>query len=593
MDETKGSTANSVVDVANALFNVLSQNPFIAMVAIALAIAIVILLPMASTSKHKGMKYFLYAFGALLIFIIGSGWLLIIFPQNSDLHSATLKVRLNDPGTASAQKVKASSKANSDSGTIYSRYHQNEANLFSWRHDLLLQGKPETLHISIHGRQVMECETQADSNAIEDEFETALDEGAELFASRTANTFFEVDLSEAYLPGQAFDIDFEYQDNLKFSDGEDELKRSDMLFLTKAKGIDVKKINVLARHTESLACRLDRIPNRYFKIKQSAQASTTGSSWWAFLQPAFAADEDPVKQRQFIETLTQEKSGYNALRLNDYLSSNPKEAANVSADLLADPSVSVETKLGYLESLLTIPVSERPKSEDLLRSLVPLITHENFEIRRSAARLLRAPEYADETVIKSVVSYIEENEDALAGTPIAGRDYSALYLAAAAGRDVYYNYGISIMNDMISNADTKSDADLKQSTQRAKAAFEDGKALARYAPDDRKVLFSKLDYGNALVNFTAASISWASDGAASQGNPDVRQVLKDAQQQGTELPAGTPFVKQTLQSFETFLSEVNTAPTRYSWPHHVTQAQQCLASGATDALPTACLLVQK
>jgi hypothetical protein len=588
MDETQNSAANSVVDVASALANVLTQNPFIALIAIALAIAIVILLPAAATSKHKGMRIFLYAFGALIIFIIGSGWFLIIFPQNTDLHSATLRVRLNDTGNASEQNVRASSKANSESGSIYSRYHQNEANLSSWRHDLLLQGKPETLHLNIYGRQVMECDAIGDSNALSDEFETASDAGAEQSASKTANTFFEVDLSEAYLPGQAFDIDFEYQDNLNFDIDDDTLVRADKLFLTKAKGIDVEKITVIATHTETLNCKRDRSPNRYFEVRQGSLGSNTEHAWLSFFQPAFAGNESPEKQREFIEVLTKENSGYDTLRLNDYLSSNPKEAAGLSAEVLGDPSVGDETKLGYLNSLLTIPVSERPKSAALLQSLVPLVAHDNFEIRRSAARLLRAPEYADETVIQALHRYIETNKEKLANSRIPGRDYSALYLVAAAGRDIYYNYGISIMNEMIDNAGVQTDDSLQASASLARRAFTGGKNLAKYAPEDRKILFSKLDYGAALVNYTAASISWANAQPSPDGN--IQALLSSAQEQGFELPSGTPYVKETLQSFETFLGEVETAPSKYSWPHHVVQAQQCLASD--NVLPTGCLVIK-
>lgn len=577
---------DSVSEIATKLFDLMLQSPFIAMIAIAFAF-ISIALPIVLSKTSPVARIIGYGFLGLCLIIIGSGWLLIIFPQNKDLNSATLSVRLNDSDVKESHRGKASSKAHADGALVYHRRGQNDPNVATWSHEVLVRGRPEKLFFSIFGRRTIECRTPDF-----DEFESPLDGTTTASGVGVANTFFEVDLSRAYKPGIDFDIDFEYQDNLLQEPG-DTRKISDRLFLTRAEGIDVNELKVFASHTESLTCRQDRIPNRYFEVRLNDPSRTAENSIFTFIRSAFAGNVDYQQQKTFVETLSKDGSPSNDGRLNSYLSANPEESEVISAEILSDPNVSLETKLGYLETLLTLSASDRPKTEVFLNELVPLITNDNFDIRRSAARILRAPEYTDETVVAAVQNYIDQNKDTLALKQVSGRDYSALYLATAAGRDVYYNYGIRQIDEIYASADDISAEELATRTGRAIETFEAGQVLSSYATDDRRVLFGKLDYGVALANYTAAGVAWAQTQKLDDPNLEnnaskVDAVISEARENGISFTDEAGYVLEARNSFKDFLHKVEPNSTNYAWPHHLKQAQQCLSS-PDESLASNCL----
>jgi len=569
---------DAIPDISEKIFNIITQNPFLGFIALAIAIVIVALpVMLAKFASSLTAKFFGFALLAMCYMIIGSGWFLIIFPNKQYINKATLEVRLSDNDSNAKKSGEWRSSASAHDGYVYDRFIQPKSNLYNWIHEVLVPGQPKRLFFSVFRRRMLECRTNAF-----DEFETPVSSSSEV---GVANTDFEIELSQAYLKNSKFELEFVYKDNLPIDDVNDTRKTTDRLYLKHAEGIDISKLKVYATHTESLACTQDRLPNRYFEIEDSSK-TTKRNPVFSFVQSAIASDANPQQQKDFAETLSGNITSSD--RLSSFLSENPDQVETVSVGILSDDNVSDETKSSFLETLLTLSVSDRPKSDNFLHAFVPLIVHDNFDIRRNAARYLRAKGYADETVVQAVVNFIDSNEEDLAQKDVPERDYSALYLATAAGRDVFYNYGIRQIDEIYLNADTLTDQQVADRTSQALKTFDTGQALAKYAPEDRRVLFGKLDYGAALANYTAAALSWAHEQKAVATSSTVKEILDDARTKGATFPEGTAFVSDARSSFSDFLAKVEPLSDNYSWLHHIEQAKRCLATPGSE-LSVTCL----
>jgi len=494
---------------------------------------------------------------------------------------ATLQVRLDNKTLPDDMKTVGSSLVKADGGNLYLRRVQNDPNSGSWKDEMLLKGRPDTLFVNIFNRRRVECRNPMPANTasvnmpLGDEFE----EGNAPVGPQQpqlANTTFEIDLSAAYLGDGPFELKLEYRDNQDFDENDDR-RKADMLTFISWEGLDRSKILVTPIHVESLPCIKLRGIFHQFAAKPANQAVNVQESdgFWNFISTAWAKS-DWRRQKKFIRTLTRRGDQRSKSRINSYFEQKKEEVAPVSTSILADAEISDEEKARYLETLLQLPVNRRPRSRAFLDVLIPFVTHPNFKIRRNAARLLRAADYVNDDVAAAFEDFFKKEGQALAAKKIPGRDYSAQYLAVAAGRDIFYNKGISEIQELRRKFTALNAKQRDAALKKAVRSFSDGRKYARYAPADRRVLFSKLDYGTSMAYFSSA----AAEFAAAKSKATTYSQLKDAifkeVKQATVIPSKNALAARARNSFRRFIDGLGDQSARYSWQHHIAQAKKCL-----------------
>ncbi len=567
------TATDNLLSLAQGFYNMLAERPAIAMIAIALAFLVIFVLFFAKNWGILG-KVLAGTFVSLLMIIVALGayrYMAIRAGKTGEFHKAAIWAKFESAGSG-IPGIKISSRP----APNFQRGNQDEFDNSVFQYDLLFEKNTKKIGITIENRQPIAC---ADTNA--DDFDPEFGGSGQVV--RPATTFW-LDISKAVMEDQTFNIELKYLTDQQ-TPGVD--AAHDRLLVTKAEAINADAINLInVNHQEGPPC-LDNLDGSFFFAlalpTQSQPVAPVPAPSDGFLHQLFSigrafAQSIDTKQREFLKTTIGNSDTQQSQRLDSYLENSPERTADVAGAVLLGSGFSNQEQAEFIGKLRNLPPQERPREPAFLNAMFALIVNDDPTLRAAAARYLRAPQFVDEKLLEHYHGYFEENTPALKDQLVPGRDFDKAYLLAAAGRDIHYNFGIKLSNQLADIYAELPDNRRVEKIAEINDAFAGGQELAEFAPAERKVLFAKLDYGTAYALYRVALYD---DVLTSLPKADSEILEAEiAKRRREKLTTAAMASSQTaIEAFKTFEHkvEIGDNANRYAWKHHIKQAKRCSA----------------
>jgi pimeloyl-ACP methyl ester carboxylesterase len=196
------------------------------------------------------------------------------------------------------------------------------------------------------------------------------------------------------------------------------------------------------------------------------------------------------------------------------------------------------------------------------RTVLQLTYSDDNQVRDVARSYLRKPGIVSDDVLEMAELILVDKLPWLQKQVVEGKPFNKDYLLLIAVRDIYYNIGVDKLSKHLDSPTGSPEA-----LRSALATFARGDDLmALAASPEQRATLSKNIYGRAMAEYRGAI--WAA--AIASGNPDA--FLRNAVAENEPLANST-----ARQTFASFLAAVGEHRAAYPWPHHIAQAERCVA----------------
>jgi pimeloyl-ACP methyl ester carboxylesterase len=422
-------------------------------------------------------------------------------------------------------------------------------------HRLLSMARHNNLRVEISNRQPINCNPES----LEDEI-----------LERTGNvkTTYIFDLTNAHKWLGKTDISFSYLGEVI---GEN-AKKFDRLDVSASGGLDQDAIRLLLVKHEGDKCLDENNPfdsrnPRKTPFVRFLRNDAEEGQIASLLGPAIAWAGEQKKPD--IGTVLRSLKSKNPRVVEDsieVLASEPQTATDSPAGSVRDLVRNGELTDDALAKLLSAARDSQAMSLKLDNDMIVGLTyHDNVKVRDAARSYARAPLNAGPQMVNAFEDAIARDLQRLRGMQVEGKAYGKDYLLLIAARDVYYNYGITRMDEHLSALQNGRNPDFAD----VAAIFQKGRELRNLAADDRqKVSLAKNTYGLALAQLRVAALVQA---LQVTGGKDPQGFILKARSGNEPLQDSG-----SKAAFAEFLQETTALEKLYPWQNHITVARRCL-----------------